>query len=71
MKTTSLFWLGITTLILVTVTIAASMGSPFSWVFFLMVLGQALLGYTVYRVLTEPYSTEKTFDDFYEDTPYD
>jgi len=71
MKTTSIFWLGLTTLLLVALTLAAVLGSPFPWIFALTVLGQVLLGYTVYRVLTEPYSTNKTFDDFYEDSPYE
>jgi uncharacterized membrane protein YqjE len=41
----------------------------FSLVFFLVVLGQALLIFTVYKVLKDDYTTDKTFDDFYEDRP--
>jgi len=69
MKINAMFLLGLTTLVLVTVTIFAAMDLPFSWVFYLTVLGQALLIYTVYKVLRDDYTTTKTFDDFYEDRP--
>jgi len=71
MKSSSLFWLGITTLVLLAVVLMAIGGFLFRWVFFLTVAGQALLGFTVYRVLSDPYTSDKTFDDFYEDTPYE
>ena len=58
-----------TTLVLVTVTIMASMNFPFNWVFYVTIIGQALVIYMVYKVLTDNYSTVKTFDDFYEDNP--
>jgi uncharacterized membrane protein YqjE len=69
MKTNAMFFLGLTTLILITVTIFATMNMSFSLVFFLVVLGQALLIFTVYKVLKDDYTTDKTFDDFYEDRP--
>jgi uncharacterized membrane protein YqjE len=59
----------LTTLVLITVTLFASMNMPFSWVFYLTVIGQILLVYTVYKVLTDNYTTDKTFKDFYEDRP--
>lgn len=61
--------LGFTTLILITVTIFATMNLSFGLVFFLTVFGQGLLVFTVYKVLKDNYTTEKTFDDFYEDRP--
>ncbi len=64
-----MFWVGSTTLVLITVTIMASMGFPFNWVFYITVLGQIMVVYMVYNVLTEPYHTDKTFEDFYEDHP--
>lgn len=69
MKISATFLLALTTLLLVTVTIFAAMNMPFSWVFYLTVVGQALLVYTVYKVLTDDYQTTKTFKDFYEDRP--
>ncbi|RKN79378.1 hypothetical protein [Ulvibacterium marinum] len=69
MQSTSMFWVGITTLLLVMVTIMVAMDFPFNWVFYLTVLGQILIVYMVYKVLTENYHTEKTFEDFYEDYP--
>ena len=71
MKNTAMFWVIATTVILVLLTAMASLNFPFNWVFYLTVIGQAMLIYTVYRVLTDEYDTEKTFDDFYEDHPID
>ncbi len=64
-----MFWVGATTLVLVTVTIMAAMNFSFNWVFYLTVIGQAMIVYMAYRVLTDNYKTEKTFADFYEDHP--
>lgn len=57
----------ITTLLLVTLTVMVTMDLPFNWVFYLSVLGQVFVVLMVYRVLTDDYSTDKTFEDFYED----
>lgn len=70
MKITAMSLLGFTTLILISVTIFATMNLPFKWVFFLTFFGQGILVFTVYKVLTDDYQTEKTFKDFYEDEPY-
>ena len=64
-----MFWVAFTTLILVLVTLVASMDFAFSWVFFLTVLGQTCLIVMVLRVLKADYTTKRTFDDFYEDHP--
>lgn len=69
MKTSALFWVVLTTLVLITVTIMATMDFPFNWVFYVTVAGQVLVCIMVYRVLTDNYTTDKTFDDFYEDYP--
>ncbi|UII75660.1 hypothetical protein LV716_15555 [Flagellimonas sp. HMM57] len=69
MKFTAMNWLALTTLILVTVTIFASMNLAFNWIFYLTVFGQTMLVITVYKVLTDDYETDKTFRDFYEDKP--
>ncbi len=69
MKTSAMFWVGTTTIVLLMVTIMAAMGFPFNWVFYITVLGQVMIVYMVYRVLTDNYTTNKTFKDFYEDFP--
>ncbi|MDH3698258.1 MAG: hypothetical protein OER83_04330 [Flavobacteriaceae bacterium] len=69
MKDRSMFWVAFTTLILVLVTLVASMDFAFKWVFFLTILGQTFLIVMVLRVLKSDYTTQKTFDDFYEDYP--
>lgn len=69
MQNSAMFWVGVTTLLLVTVTIMVSMRFPFNWVFYLTVLGQVSVVFMVYRVLTDNYKTDKTFEDFYEDHP--
>lgn len=67
MKISAMQWVSITTLLLITVTIFATMNLAFSWVFYLTVLGQASVVVMVYRVLRDNYTTKKTFEDFYED----
>jgi len=69
MKNTAIRLVLATTLLLVVLTIMAHFNFPFSWIFFLTLFGQLLLIYTVYRVLTDKYTTDKTFDDWYEDYP--
>lgn len=56
-----------TSVVLALVAVFYYFDFPFPIVFFLVVVGQALLIYTVYRILTDDYTTKKTFDDFYED----
>ena len=69
MKDSSMFWVGATTLVLLTVTIMAAMNFPFNWVFYITVLGQIMIVFMAYRVLRDNYTTDKTFADFYEDNP--
>lgn len=69
MQNSAMFWVGVTTLLLVTVTIMVAMRFPFNWVFYLTGLGQVSVVYMVYKVLTDNYKTDKTFEDFYEDHP--
>ncbi len=69
MKISAMGVVAFTTMILVTVTIMVSMNFPFNWVFYMTIFGQALVVFMVYKVLTDNYETEKTFDDFYEDNP--
>jgi archaellum biogenesis protein FlaJ (TadC family) len=69
MKNTAIRLLLATTFVLVVLTIIAQLNFIFSAIFFLTVFGQVLLIYTVYKVLTDKYTTDKTFDDWYEDHP--
>jgi hypothetical protein len=71
MKNSGIPLLILTTLILLLVTIFAALDLAFSWVFYLTVLGQATLVFAVYKVLTDDYQTEKTFQNWYEDRPKD
>lgn len=69
MKLSAISWLVITTLVLLTVTVFSVLEFSFNWVFYLTVLGQVFFIYTVYKILTDTYTTDKTFNDFYEDSP--
>ena len=69
MKISAMFMLTITSLMLLTIVIFSAMDLPFGLVFLLTSLGQLLLVITVFKVLRDDYTTEKTFDDFYEDHP--
>ncbi len=69
MKSSAMFWVATTTMVLIVLTIMASMEFPFNWVFYVTVIGQFLVIYMVYKVLTDHYETDKTFEDFYEDHP--
>lgn len=69
MKISGMFLMAVTTLLLVTTTIFASLNIAFSWIFLLTVFGQVLFLFTVYKILRDDYSTDKTFADFYEDKP--
>lgn len=69
MKLSAITYLVLTTFVLVTVAIFAAMDFPFGWLFYLTVLGQALLIFSVFKVLRDSYTTDKTFKDFYEDHP--
>ncbi|MCK0190074.1 hypothetical protein [Arenibacter sp. F20364] len=65
----AMFWVAATTMVLISLTIMAAMNFPFNWVFYITVLGQIMLVYMVFKVLTDNYTTDKTFKDFYEDYP--
>lgn len=69
MKIPVMFYVAITTMLLVTLTIFAAMNIALNWIFFLTCVGQAFILIMVYKVLRDNYTTEKTFDDFYEDHP--
>ncbi len=64
-----MLWVGITTILLVLVTCMATLNFEFTWVFYTTVIGQIAVLIMVYKVLTDDYTTDKTFEDFYEDRP--
>lgn len=69
MKINGLHWLAITTAVLICVTILATLNFSFSLVFYLTVIGQAILIISVFKILKDDYKTDKTFEDFYDDRP--
>lgn len=68
-KTSPMLYVAITTGLLLIVTTMSVMNFPFNWVFYLTVIGQALIIVMVYKVLKDDYTTDKTFEHFYEDLP--
>lgn len=69
MKMSGMFYVAVTTLLLVSSTIMVAMDMSFTWVFYVTILGQVLVAVMVYKVLKDTYNTDKTFEDFYEDHP--
>lgn len=69
MKFTGLHWLGLTTLILITLVILVTLDATVATVFLLTFIGQVLLIVSVIRILKDDYTSDKTFNDFYEDRP--
>ena len=63
------FYITISTILLVAVAVMVFYNFSFSAVFYTVVAGQAWWLLTVYKVLTNNYSTKKTFEDWYEDHP--
>ena len=61
MKIPVMFYVGLTTFLLVMLTVMVSMNMAFTWVFYTMCLGQLLVIVMVYKVLRDAYSTDKTF----------
>lgn len=59
----------ISSLILVAIAVMVFYNVSYPIVFYTVLFGQAFWLFTVYKVLTDNYSTEKTFDDWYEDHP--
>ena len=69
MKITAINWLVITTVLLITLCVLANFNISFGIIFGIMLIGQALLIFSVYKILRDNYSTDKTFKDLYEDRP--
>ncbi|MFD1095986.1 hypothetical protein [Salegentibacter chungangensis] len=69
MKNIAFILLWITTAVLVAVTIMSALNLAFPIIFYLTCIGQGLLVFTVYKILTDKYKTDKKFKDWYEDHP--
>ncbi|MDJ0644789.1 MAG: hypothetical protein QNJ57_02295 [Flavobacteriaceae bacterium] len=65
MKNTAMFLVWFTTIFLVVLTVLASTAIGFQWYFLLVILGHILVVVVVYKVLTDNYTTDKTFDKFF------
>jgi len=69
MKNSAMFLVLFVTIFLLVLTALVYTNIGFSWVFILTVIGQLLVVLMVYKVLKDHYTTDKTFEDFYEDYP--
>ena len=69
MKLSAHFYVIVTTLLLVAVAGMVFFNVPYPIVYTTVVIGQAWWIFTVYKVLTNKYTTNKTFEDWYEDHP--
>lgn len=69
MKNTALFLVVFNTVFLFVLMIMSRLPVNFYWIFYLTMIGQALVVLMVYKVLRDTYTTNKTFEDFYEDYP--
>ena len=69
MKFNGIFYLIITTVILVTLTVMSYYDLSYSLIFFITIGGQLVFIFAVFKILTDKYTTDKTFDDWYEDEP--
>mgnify|MGYP006896872389 CR=1 FL=1 len=69
MKSNAIKLVWATTIVLIAASILSSLNFSFSVIFYLVIFGQLLLIFTVYKVLTDDYKTDKTFDNWYEDHP--
>lgn len=67
MKFNGIFYLVLTSICLVALALMAYFNLPFHLLFYLTLAGQALLIFSVYKVLTDNYKPQGTFDDWYEE----
>lgn len=69
MKSTGIILLLISSFILVLLVVMSSYNVAFPAVFYLTCIGQFIFLISVYKILTDKYTTDKTFNDWYEDAP--
>jgi len=66
MKSPGIFFLVLTSIVLVLVATFSALNFPFPLVFYLVCFGKLLLLITVYKILTDDYKPSSTFEEFYE-----
>ena len=69
MRISAHFYVIVASLLLVSVAVMVFYNVSYDIVFYTVIAGQAWWLLTVYKVITDNYSTDKTFDDWYEDHP--
>ena len=69
MKPSIFFYITLTTLLLALITVLCTLNTSYALIFYLTVVGQAMLVLMVYKVLRDQYTTTKTFENLYEDRP--
>lgn len=69
MKNVAILSLFLATLLLITIVVLSAANVSYPIIYFLTIFGQIIFVFSVYKVLTDKYTTTKTFDDWYEDMP--
>lgn len=67
MKITAMGLVAFTTFFLFILVLLSTLPVGFGLIFFLTLIGQALVVLMVYKVLTDDFKTSKTFEDFYQE----
>ncbi len=66
MKSLGIFFLVLTSIVLVLAATFSALNFPFHLVFYLVCFGKILLIITVYKVLTDDHKPNMNFEEFYE-----
>lgn len=69
MKSNVIKLIGLVTLCLFALIVMSSLGVAWALLISILFAAQAVFIYTVYRVLTDKFHTNKKFKDWYEDIP--
>ena len=69
MRLSVFFCIAVTTILMAAVAVMVFYNIRFDVILFTVLFGQAWWIFTVFRVLGDRYTTDKTFDDWYEDHP--
>lgn len=69
MRLSVTFCIVVTTILLVAVAVMVFYNVRFDFILYTVLAGQAWWIFTVFKVLSDNYTTDKTFDDWYEDYP--
>lgn len=69
MRLSVFFCIAVTTILMAAVAVMVFYNVRFDLILYTVLAGQAWWIFTVFRVLADKYTTNKTFDDWYEDHP--